>query len=388
MKRLKNILNIKIDSRKIKKGDIFIPVKGEKYDGHRFIKEALARGAKQVWDVDLGQVAYKHRSKFNIPIIAVTGSSGKTTIKDLLFSVLSKKYKVLKTDENENNEIGLPLTLLKLNSTIDIAVIEIAMRNRGDIEYLTKIAKPTHVVIANIGLTHIERLGNEFNIAKAKAEVFNHDGKIKQTAYLNSKTKYFKFLRRCAKTKGYAIKTFYGKSAFEENKNLVIKIAKDFKLNKTQIKKGMATYRSSSNRMEFITLKNGMLVINDSYNANPHSMAAAIKYLGKRKGRKIAVLGDMLELGKFSKREHIKLGKLLKNIELDYLLTFGKLSKMIKFNKKKHAKSHKELLSKIIELVRPIDNILVKGSRSMQLDKIVKSIVKKFGKRKKEYFKF
>jgi len=383
-------MRICIDSRKIKKGEIFVPVKGEKYDGHSFIKEALKKGAKKVWDIDLGKLAHDYKKKYSIPIIAITGSSGKTTVKDLLHSVLSQKYKVLKSKENENNQIGLPLTLLKLNSQYDLVILEMAMRNSGDIEYLTKIAEPTHIIITNIGLTHIERLKSQLNIVKAKSEIFNNNSENKKYAYLNKNTGFLGYLKKSARRSGYKIRFFSGNNAFSQNKDLVEKVAKDFSLKKEQIKKGINKWKPSNNRMEFLTLKNNVLIINDSYNANPDSMKAAMNYFGKYKGRKIAVLGDMLELGSISKREHIKLGKLLRENNVNYLFSFGKFAKMIKFgNKNKiNISNHKKLFLEIVKYLKPRDTILVKGSRGMKLDIVVNSLVSKYKLKKKEYFKY
>ena len=178
-----------IDSRTIQPGDIFIPIKGENFDGHDFIEEALRRGAAQVLDVDLGQFAKEQRSKLQIPIIAVTGSSGKTTAKELLATVLGQRFKVLKSAKNFNNEIGVPLTLLQIEPEHELAIIELGMRGQGEIAYLADIVQPTHVLITNIGYSHIERLGSQQAIAEAKAEVISSG----QRVFLNSADSYYQF---------------------------------------------------------------------------------------------------------------------------------------------------------------------------------------------------
>ena len=165
------MVNYSIDTRTLEPGDIFIPIKGPRFDGRDFIDDAIKKGAR-VLDVDLAKFATNYRKKLKCYVIGVTGSAGKTTVKDLLTAILSQKYNVVSTSQNQNNEIGVPLTLLKADHQTDILIVEMAMRNLGDMTYLTKMVRPTHTVITNIGLSHIELLKTQRNVAKAKSEIF------------------------------------------------------------------------------------------------------------------------------------------------------------------------------------------------------------------------
>ncbi|MDD5456458.1 MAG: UDP-N-acetylmuramoyl-tripeptide--D-alanyl-D-alanine ligase, partial [Candidatus Margulisbacteria bacterium] len=177
-------MKFSIDSRTIQPGDIFIPVKGENFDGHAFIKEVLAKGAAKVLDVDLARyTAYYRQNKIKAKVIGVTGSAGKTTVKDMITAVLRTRYKVHKTKENENNEIGVPLTLLNSSLDCDFIVVEMAMRKKGEILGLAEIARPDYVLISSIGSTHIEFLGSKRNIALAKAEIFRFQKQKEKTYY-------------------------------------------------------------------------------------------------------------------------------------------------------------------------------------------------------------
>jgi UDP-N-acetylmuramoyl-tripeptide--D-alanyl-D-alanine ligase len=182
--------NICIDSRELKPGDVFIPLKGETHDGHDFIKDALQKGAT-VLDVDLTSYAKAYRKKLKCAVIGITGSAGKTTTKDLLAAVLGQKFKVVKTMENQNNEIGVPITILRADYSTDILIVEMAMRNKGEIGHLASIVRPTHSIITSIGMTHIENFPSQKAIANAKAEIFKTPAsweKAPRYAFLNYST--------------------------------------------------------------------------------------------------------------------------------------------------------------------------------------------------------
>ena len=231
-----------IDTRTMKAGDIFIPVKGENFDGHDFIEEAKKKGAADILDVDLAEHATEIRKKYNIPIIAVTGSAGKTTVKDMLAAVLSQKFKVLKSAENQNNEIGVPLTLLKLEEEeYDIAVVELAMRGLGQIETLAKIAEPTHAIITNVGYTHLELLHSRDSIALAKSEVIRKGIKV----FLNKKDDYYDFLRERAEEKDALVVDFDYNHLLEANENAVRTITLEFGLDEKAIDKGLESLNLS-----------------------------------------------------------------------------------------------------------------------------------------------
>lgn len=360
-----------IDTRTIKPGDIYIPVKGPNFDGHAFIDEAKKKGASAVLEVDLGTFASEHRKKFNIPIIAVTGSSGKTTVKDMLAAVLSKKFKVLKTEQNQNNEVGVPLTLLKLDDTYEVAVVEMAMRGRGEIEYLAHLAQPTHAVITNIGFAHIGILHTRESIALAKSEVFIKGIQV----YLNGNDEYYQFLRKEAEAKECRINSFFADSITAQNASAVRIIAKDLGLSADMIEEGLNAFIPSNNRMEFIACKDNILLINDTYNANPDSMRFALEIMARRATRRtIAVLGDMLELGDYATSEHARLP-----VEhCSAVVTVGELARTINACPNTvHCMTNAEAIEKTLQLIMPGDTILVKGSRGMHMEEIVAGLREK-----------
>lgn len=369
-------MNYSIDTRTLKLGDIFIPIKGPNFDGHQFIKEALNKGASQVLDVDLTEFAKKYRKKMNIPVIAITGSSGKTTTKDLLHSILSIKYKVHKTHENYNNEIGAPLTLINTNDA-DITVIEMGMRGLKEIEHLTSIICPTHAVITNIGYSHLENLGTQPNIALAKTEIFKKFSYSPQKvkAYFPDHIHCYDIVSQKAIENNCTIITSHSPDITTSNIDLAIKIAQDFGLSPQEIEKGIQNFKPSSNRQDKITIKN-ITLINDSYNSNPDSMNFALKLMNKQaKGRTIAVIGDMLELGSLEIMFHQKLGAILKENDIDMAFSFGKLSANIDTNiPHQNFQNHQALSNAILSELKPGDTVLFKGSRSMQLEKVFKMV--------------
>lgn len=403
--------NVVIDSHNINKGDVFVAIKGERFDGHDFIAQAVKNGASAVIISNGGRnrevhsqegpaiivvkdtlkalqdIAAYHRSKFNIPVIGVTGSVGKTTTKDMIASILSQEFNTLKNEENLNNEIGVPLTLLRLKKSHKAAVIEMGMQALGEIDILAKIAKPTIAVITNIGEAHLKYLKTTKNIARAKSEIFNYMSKTGY-AVINQDDEYFEHLAAKAKVNGPGILTFgiLEKSDITpkelEGINLptpgqhniynalaAIAAARILKIGKKSIKKGLEIFTPSGKRMEVINCKNGIKVINDTYNANPQSMAASIEVLSDIPGRKIAVLGDMLELGPRSKTYHKKIAMLAKKLGIDIVLLFGD-----KWPDKSYS-DKKILIKKLKTIIKPSDIILVKGSRGMRMEDIVSQII-------------
>jgi UDP-N-acetylmuramoyl-tripeptide--D-alanyl-D-alanine ligase len=388
---------ISIDTRTIKAGDLFIPIKGPNFDGNDFIPEAIKKGATVLEVKDgvkaLQIIAADHRNQFNIPIIGVTGSVGKTTTKDMIASILSQEKPILKNEENFNNEIGVPLTLLKLSKKHKAAVIEMAMQGLGEIALLAKIVRPKIAVITNIGEAHLAFLKNKKNIAKAKSEIFKYLTK-KDCAVINADDEYFEDLKSKVKKRGAKVITFgITEKADVTAKDLkgikllipgehiiydalaAIAAAKILKIKKKSIKKGLENVVLSDKRMDIINRKDGVKIINDTYNANPQSMTAALKVLTCLKGRKIAVLGDMFELGKSAKRSHQKIGKLAKDLGVDILFSVGKLSKEMKANF--HYSNNRLAISKLKKIIKPGDRILVKGSRGMKMEEISFALAKK-----------
>jgi len=390
------IKNISTDTRTVQPGDLFIPIKGPNFDGHKFIPEAIKKGAA-VLEVKNGlkalqDLAAYHRSKFSIPIIGVTGSVGKTTTKDMIAAILSQEMPTLKNEENYNNEIGVPLTLLQLKKKHKVAVIEMAMQGLGEIELLAKIVRPTISVVTNIGEAHLEHLKSKKNVAKAKAEIFRYQTK-KDHSVINADDEFFEQLRSKVSCQKSNIVTFgileKAKVTPKDLKGIklpipgehniynalaAIAVAKILKIKKSAIKKGLESFRPSSKRWDVINREDQVKIINDTYNANPQSMAAALKVLAWLPGRKIAVLGDMFELGGRSKAAHQRIGKLSKKLGIDILISVGKLSKDMKANF--HYPSIHPSIKKLKNIIRPGDRILVKASRGMHLEEVVEAIRK------------
>ena len=429
--------SISTDTRDLEAGDLFIALIGDNFDGHDFLAEAFEKGAKaavveakreyeleqpliKVEDTTeaLQDLAAYYLTKFSLPVIAVTGSTGKTTTKDLIAAVVSQKYKTLKTKGNFNNEIGLPLTLFRLDQSYQAVVLEMGMRGLGEIAQLTKIAPPDIGVVTNVGKTHIELLGSINKIAQAKSELIQSLGN-KDTAILNADDKRVKKMSSLtdgdivyysidqdADLKGEQIKTLADKNslAFKLNYqesliDIILPIPGEYNvynalaaaavglelnLGLEDIKKGLATAAVTEKRNQIITVSENIKIINDTYNANPTSVKAGLKTLNQiAEKRKIAVLGDMLELGRLAEKEHYKLGATIIKEDIDYLITIGDLareiahgaeeqglnkSKIFTYNKKE------KVIVKLKELMKAEDTILVKASRGMRLEEIVASI--------------
>ena len=428
--------NFKIDSREINQNDTFISVGSDKKNNIENIRNAIKNGAKtciiynkeprikderiniiEVEDTQkaLQQMATYKREKYNIPVVAVTGSVGKTSTKDIIASVMSMKYKVLKTQGNMNNELGLPLTILSLNDE-EAVCVEMGMNHFGEIRTLTNIAKPTLAVITNIGTAHIGNLGSRENILKAKLEILeglqgdtvivNNDNDLLNN-WVSKDNKYNKITYGIINQSDFMakdIEVFEEKSIYnlaenslkdETNKTLRVTVpvgGEHFVLNSLcaisvgrylnipikKIIQGIEQFELTKKRMEIIKAKNGATVINDTYNANYDSMKAAIKYLQNIKDkRKIAILGDMLELGSYAKELHELVGKEITDI--DILITVGELAKDIglkaKAKEKYQFETNEEAIKKIKEIMKPNDVILAKASNSMKFIDIVNTII-------------
>ena len=441
----KECKNYSKDTRTIKKGDTYIGIKGEKFDGSSFWKNALNNGAetviinnikldeieeykkqnKNIIQVEdtikaIGEMAsYKmkiQKEKYNLKVVGVTGSVGKTSTKDIIANVLSKKYKVLKTEGNNNNHIGLPLTILRLQDE-EIAVIEMGMNHFGEISYLTKIAKPDIAVITNIGTSHIGNLGSRENILKAKLEilegmdkkkiVINNDNDLLNKWYLENKNNieiHTFGIKNESEFNAKNIKLKENSSEFIcENKNEKINIevpvggehfilnalcgltvGKLLNLNNEEIKKGIKDFKLTAKRMEINHLKNNITIINDSYNASYESMKASISNLKNMNGeRKIAVLGDMFELGDFSEKLHKEVGTEIYKNKIDKLYLIGNYSKFIgeeaeiEGYKKENIfyfENKDELFNNLKNNLKSGDVILIKASNGMKLFEIAEKL--------------
>ena len=418
--------NFSKDSRQIKSGDVYVAIKGENFDGNDFYLDAVKNGAKvcivskDVESADdvtiikvantliaLRQIATYKRKLYDIPVVAITGSVGKTSTKDLVASVVAKEYNTLKTQGNYNNDIGLPLTVLSLKDE-NAMVVEMGMNHLGELSVLTNIAKPTIAVITNIGTSHIGNLGSRENILKAKLEILeglqgntvivNNDNDLLHEWATKNKDKYHIITYGIQNESTYVarnIKPYENKSEFYVDNNLVtvpvggehfvlnalcaLAVGKELNISIDKIIKGIADLELSKKRMEVSKTKDGTIVINDTYNANYDSMKAAINYLKGIDGRrKIAVLGDMLELGEFSNELHEKVG-IEVDSSIDVLITIGKEARNIA--KRSKAKeifefdSNIQAVNCIKNIINKNDAVLLKASNGMHFYEIAKAIL-------------
>ena len=447
----KECTNYSKDTRTIKKGDTYIGIKGEKFDGSSFWKNALNNGAETVIinNIKLNEIEeYKKQNKniiqvedtiqaigemaslkmrilkntYNLKVVGVTGSVGKTSTKDIIANVLSEKYKVLKTEGNNNNHIGLPFTILRLQDE-EIAVIEMGMNHLGEISYLTKIAKPDIAVITNIGTSHIGNLGSRENILKAKLEilegmekkkiVINNDNDLLNKWYLKNKgdIEIHTFgIKNESEFKAKNIKLEENSSEFTcENKNEKINIevpvggehfilnalcgltvGKLLNLNNEEIKNGIKDFKLTAKRMEINHLKNNITIINDSYNASYESMKASISNLKNMHGaRKIAILGDMFELGDFSEKLHREVGTEIYKNKIDKLYLVGNYAKFIGDEAKKEGyekenilyfENKEDLLEDLKSNLQNGDVVLIKASNGMKLFEVAENLEKELNK--------
>ena len=410
---------ISTDTRTIKKNNIFFCLKGEKFDGNLFIDQAFRLGASFVIYDDeklnyksekaikvknvlktLQALAKYHRSKFNIPVIGLTGSNGKTTSKELINSVLSQKFNITFTSNNFNNHIGVPLTILKINRKTDLAIIEMGANHLGEIDLLCNIADPNIGYITNFGKAHLEGFGGIEGVIKGKSELYeyireskgvivvNNDDRIQReksrgiTTFSFGKSKKSNCLiYNTTSNKGLCEASLNGKKIVSnlhgeynfENMNASIAMGIHFGLSFEQIENGIKNYIPKNNRSEMIKTKKNLLFV-DSYNANPTSMKLSIQSFMKFKGvEKILILGDMHEIGKTSLKEHERiLNSVKKNKDLKIFLV-GKIFNQLKFNS---GRIH--FFNEIDELIEYFKKKLVtghtiflKGSRKINLEKAI-----------------
>lgn len=420
-----DIQNFEKDTRIIQKGDMYVAIKVEKFDGNDFYKDAINKGAvaclmSKEPDEKIGsivlventvkaiqQIAAYKRSQVDIPVVAVTGSVGKTSTKDIVAAVMSQKYKVLKTQGNLNNDIGLPFTLLRLHDENAI-VVEMGMNHFGEISLLTSIAKPTLAIITNIGTAHIGNLGSRENILKAKLEILeglqgnsviiNNDNDLLSDWAEKNKEKYniityginnknSKYVaedihsyedRSEYRIDGKEVVVPVGGEHFVLNSLCAIAVGRYFDIPMAKITEGISGFELTKGRMEIEKAKCGASIINDTYNANYDSMKAAIEYLEKIEGkRKIAVLGDMKELGEYSESLHRKVGEEVKNI--DILITIGELAKCIEetadVREMLHFDNNESALEYLKKIMKKDDIILLKASNSMKFGDIAKELI-------------
>lgn len=424
------ITNVAIDSRKIKNNYLYVPIVGETNNGHDYITQAYSNGGQVCLTEERNRsfpaemtvvyvastlaamkaLAGFNRQRYNIPVIAITGSSGKTTTKDLVAAVLSQKYHTLKTEGNFNNEYGIPQTLFNLGPDHQIAVIEMGMDHLGDISKSIQLVKPDISVITNIGLSHIERLKTQENIYLAKKEILqtlSSEG----IAYVNGDDE---FLKKIAVEKTtYQVKTFGLQGAqtvtarnytstpvgleieveWEQRKEVftfnypgahnvynclvAIGLGYFYEMTQAEIQKGLDAFVPSGNRMDIFTL-GSIKVINDSYNANPDAMRATLDVLatlGRDYRRKIAVLGDMLEMGEYGPAAHLEVGRYARD-KADILIGVGELGWSICQGYENAGTVYQvtDALAAGVclkEIIQPADIILIKGSRGVGLERVI-----------------
>jgi UDP-N-acetylmuramoyl-tripeptide--D-alanyl-D-alanine ligase len=430
----KRLRGVSTDSRTVKAGDVFFAIKGEKFDGHAFVAGAFSQGciaavveerfeehaagiagAPLFFVRDsiraLGQFARWYRRRFDIPIVAVTGSNGKTTTKEMIAAVLGQKFAVLKTEGNLNNHIGVPMTLFRLDRRHDVAVVEMGTNHFGEIDYLCSVAEPTHGLITNIARAHLEFFGDLGGVATAKGEMFDwlssrgtgfvnaDDPVVVERARrlkhrftygfggkranvkgrflgLNEKVQpRFSFLvRPLSKPVSVQLRT-YGKHA-TENALAAAAVGFHFGVGVRRIKSALEKHRPGSKRMEVLRI-NGVTILNDTYNANPDSVLGALHTLAvmECRGKRIVVLGDMLELGSSSEREHRRIGEEVRHLGFEYVLTYGKESVGMSAESRAtyafHYSEKSALVGYLEELVTTGDVVLVKGSRGMRMEDVV-----------------
>lgn len=440
------LTGVSTDSRATKPGEVFIALRGERFDAHDFVTKAIGCGAAAVvvdrkWadangtmlvsigvprlvvedtTVALGALAALHRKKFTIPFIAIAGSNGKTTTKNMLSAVLATKYSVLSTDGNLNNQVGVPQTLFRLSPEHDVAVVEIGTNHFGELEYLCRILAPTHGLITNIGREHLEFFGTLDGVMKAEGELLDSLRSAKGTLFLNKDDEHL--VKRTRRMKGLKLASFGFRARSVDVKGTLLELDEDgcsrikirpkgkspavlqlrvpgeqnaknalaaaavgisMKVSSRDILSALEGFSSAGKRSELVRL-NGLVILNDSYNANPDSVLEALRTLRsiKTTGRRIVVLGDMLELGKRAEKEHQAVGKAMGQYKVDCLFTFGDLTKITNnaalVKMKNHFADKMLLAERLADFVARGDAVLVKGSRGMRMEDVVTHLQQTF----------
>lgn len=426
------IQGVCIDSRKVVEGNLYIPIHGVYHNGHQYATQAVEHGAKAVlWQRDeknppsdvvvilvddttkaLQDLSHAYRMQLHMKVVGITGSNGKTSTKDMLASVLSRQFITQKTLGNYNNEIGVPLTLLNLSENVEVAVVEMGMENLGELSLLAQIVQPDIAIISNVGTAHLENLGSLENIVKAKLEIldglhkhglfiYNGDQDILHNAVIKAEIPGYIRIRTFGRNrtndvviktieqleKGIAFTIGNGEHYHLDmigkhqamNASAVIIAAKALGLCHDIIQEGFKEIEKTGLRNELIHIDK-CLILNDSYKSNPQSAIAALQTMEEFDiPYKIAVLGDMLELGETSDMIHYTLGKDLQNFTLSEVLTIGDMARYIAqgaFNNLdginiRHFEHKEDLFTYLRPYIKKACMILVKGSRGMKLDEIV-----------------
>ncbi len=426
------IKSISIDSRSIKKGDLFIAIKGDNFDGHDFIGNAVKSGASGIilsslhFSIKtlspafiikvsntlkaLQNLAKYYRRKFDIPIIGITGSNGKTTVKDMIYGILSQNLKITKTIGNYNNQVGVPLTVFGLSKDSRAGILEMGISSYAEMENLGEIICPDIAVITNINIAHMQYFKTVKNLVNAKAKLLDFVPK-KGAAVLNADDKYFSFLKSKAKCRviSFGIKNKADVKAEDisllpasakfllngackitlpipgihnvYNALAAASVSLQFSEDLNLVRDGLRNFKPPEMRMQIIRVKD-LTVINDAYNANPASTRAALEVLEniKAKGRKVFIFGNMFELGDRKVSEHKKIGKLVLESQIDIFITIGELAglsvaaaKENGFNENRifSFRNTEEVGEKLLSILQSNDTLLLKGSRAMRLENIL-----------------
>lgn len=413
-------LKISTDSRNINLNDVYLPLKGENFDGHDFIKSAVDKGARGYFTSDKSlifplakfilyventleaylKIALMYKERINPVTIAITGSSGKTTTKEMMASVLEEAYRIHKSPLNHNNEVGLCQTLLSMPADTEVLILEMGMRGLGEIDILSKYSKPDIAVIVNTGSTHLERLGSLKNIARAKCEIANHlheeglliahdtklirsENKFKgQTIYIDFHSADLRDIKLEQSSSEFVYKNEKYKLNIEGEHNIhnalfVINTALKLGVSAEKIRQGLEKYKPIEKRWEVSEIA-GYKVINDSYNSNPESLKAAITtFLQTQKNTRWLVLGDMKELGTKARTYHKEIGEFLNGFDNVKLITVGELAKFIARTSKHESKEFADnngVAGYIKENAEKGSAILFKASRSMKFEEIIKEL--------------
>ena len=426
------IEGISTDSRTIKPDELFFAIRGDRFDGHDYIDQIFAKGAlaavvSQTWYERNGRdfagaalvvvpdplaafldYAGYYRRKFDIPGVAITGSSGKTTTKEMAYAVLSQRYSVLRNEKSFNNFVGTPKTIFRLKPHHEIIITEVGTNNWGELERLSSVTQPDVCVLTNIGYAHLQHFGDLKGVLRAKMELFTH-AKHDGTAIYNAddpmlKNQRFPLARTisfgetgdvtaeiigCDHLARYTIKL--GGDTMElgipgrhnvDNAMAAAAIGRAFSLSTREIKVGLEMVKSVEKRLEVYKVA-GVTIVDDTYNSNPSSCLASLKTLADMKtggnGRRIAVFGDMLELGDFAVAEHTKLADVAVHLRIDALFLCGSLTghtakRARRLNRYSVYKEDKEELTTVLcEFLRRDDILLIKGSRGMMMETVVES---------------
>lgn len=428
------IQGVVMDNRLVEKDYLFVSIKGNRVDGHSFIEDSYERGALCVFSekvlennnkpyilVDsstdaLRSLASYYRSIMDIKIVGISGSVGKTSTKEFIAAVLGKKFNVLKTAGNYNNEIGLPLTILKIKDEHQIAVLEMGISDFGEMDVLAKIARPDVCVLTNIGPCHLEALGDLDGVLRAKSEMFNYadsntfvvlngdDEKLKTISNIKEnkpvfygKNQYNNYIANDIKSNGIEGTEFVLLSSGNEfkvsipipgehmvmNALAAFAVGKHFDMSEEDIITGLSEIQPVGGRVNVIK-KNGYTIIDDCYNANPVSMKASLDVIVNANTRKVAILGDMFELGENEKQMHYEVGKYAGAKNIDMIVCIGNLTKNLYDGVKEtdykgelvHFETVDDFVNKYSTVINESDTVLLKASHSMEFDKILEELTK------------